>query len=468
MSAAGQKMMEAADGRTQVYFIGELTLDDDSTEEVIFSENTNPQTKRASSGQSMRVGPDGSIYLCGYYAEGGANDSILVVKIGSGGTVAWAKRYYLSSGGSLVMGSIDITADGSALYLAVNADTGTNERLAVIKLSSSDGSITWSVNNTSDDLSGNMLPRVLCMSDGDVVAYAFETGTTTYLSRLDSSGTAQFSRRIASSSDEEIKEMVEDSNGDLICAGCDFESFDELYIAKFAGDNSSAEGYRYAAVSDNSTFTGVAINSNDDALWVGTNETVKACFYLANSSAISTKIELQELSLGGASAAADNCMAVAVTNDDNFVVVIGRSMNITTTTLNVLKMSSTDLSVIWNKKIDIDGTGVNFNGFTASVGVNPVTGEIVVSSIVQLDSQDSFVVFKLKDDGTGEPADFTSESVALENQYTMADEATYTTPTDFTKSATSSVENNTTSRTWASLANVTSADVNVTFTIAGL
>ena len=150
--------------------------------------------------KSVAVGPDGSVYVCGYINNNAANTGsldLLLAKLNSSGTLQWQKT--LGGSGRDYGKSVEVAPDGSVYVCGETTSAGAGNSDFLIAKFNSSGTLQWQ--KTFGGSSYDYGKSVAVAPDGSVYVCGFrESESTRYndflLAKFNSSGVLQWQKTL--------------------------------------------------------------------------------------------------------------------------------------------------------------------------------------------------------------------------------------------------------------------------------
>ena len=191
-------------------------------------------------GESVAVGQDGSVYVCGYTSSAGAGSyDLLIAKFNSSGALQWQKT--LGGSNDDDGKSVAVGPDGSVYVCGyVNGSAANKGSLALLlaKFNSS-GALQWqkTLNGSNDDRGIS----VAVGQDGSVYVcgYTSSAGAGSYdllIAKFNSSGALQWQKTLGGSNDDDGKSVAVGPDGSVYVCGYTPSAgtrYNDFLLAKF-------------------------------------------------------------------------------------------------------------------------------------------------------------------------------------------------------------------------------------------
>ena len=224
-------------------------------------------------GHSVAVAPDGSVYVCGQTASAGAGKSdLLLAKFSSSGTLQWQKTL---GGNSVDYGErIVVAPDGSVYVSGTTQSAGAGSKDLLLAKFDSSGALQWQKTLGGDEIDGDT--SVAIGPDGSVYICGTTNSiifahTVLLLAKFDSSGALQWQKFFVRSKDDTRgRSIAIGPDGSVYVCGYVYFSryvYYDLLLVKF--DSSGAlQWQKVLSGNDDDRGTSVAIGP-DGSVYVG-------------------------------------------------------------------------------------------------------------------------------------------------------------------------------------------------------
>ena len=231
---------------------------------------------------SIAIGSDGSVYVCGGTATGDlGSKSMLIAKYNSSGTLQWQKK--LGSGTNRG-NSVAVGSDGSVYICGTTYSGGAGSSDVFIAKFNSSGTLQWQKTLGGSDYEiGN---SVAIGSDGSVyvVGYTNSAGAGSYdalIAKLNSSGTLQWQKTLGGSDHDGGDSVAVGTDGSVYVCGTTYSGgagSSDILIAKF-NSSGTLQWQKTLGGSDYEIGNSVAIGSDGSVYVVGYTNSAGAGSY---------------------------------------------------------------------------------------------------------------------------------------------------------------------------------------------
>jgi uncharacterized delta-60 repeat protein len=278
-------------------------------------------------GNSVAIGSDGSVYICGNtYSAGAGGSDAFITKFNSSGTLQWQKT--LGGSNSDIGNSVAIGSDGSVYICGNTYSAGAGGSDAFITKFNSSGTLQWQKTlGGSDSDSGN---SVAIGSDGSVYICgntysAGAGGSDAFITKFNSSGTLQWQKTLGGSDSDSGNSVAIGSDGSVYICGNTYSAGaggSDAFITKF-NSSGTLQWQKTLGGSNSDIGNSVAIGSDGSVYICGNTYSAGA----GGSDAFITKFNssgtLQwQKTLGGSDSDSGNSVAIG---SDGSVYVCGRT-----------------------------------------------------------------------------------------------------------------------------------------------
>ena len=191
-------------------------------------------------GNSVAVGTDGSVYFCGTSSAGAGSSDVFITKFNSSGTLQWQKT--LGGSDSDSGNSVAIGSDGSVYICGNTYSAGAGGSDAFIAKFNSSGTLQWqkTLGGSNSDI-GN---SVAIGSDGSVYICgntysAGAGGSDAFITKFNSSGALQWQKTLGGSDSDSGNSVAIGSDGSVYVCGRTYSAGaggSDILIARITDD----------------------------------------------------------------------------------------------------------------------------------------------------------------------------------------------------------------------------------------
>ena len=332
------------------------------------------------SSRAVAIGSDGSVYVCGstYTEEGGRGYECLITKFNSSGTLQWQKTLGVSNSNSTGASSVAIGSDGSVYICGGTASADLGHKAILIAKYNSSGALQWQKKLGSGTNRGN---SVAVGSDGSVyicgTTYSGGAGSSdAFIAKFNSSGTLQWQKTLGGSTYDNGNSVAVGSDGSVYVVGYtksagagDYDAF----IAKF-NSSGTFQWQKTLGGSDYDDGTSVAVGSDGSVYICGNTNTAGAGDYDVLIAKFNSSGTLQwQKTLGGSNSDRGNSVAVG---SDGSVYICGNT--------NTAGAGGTDVLIARITDDVINQSTVIYGNFTLQDAALTVSAASLISQTASL------------------------------------------------------------------------------------